>query len=279
MLPKTMKLKNLSGKVGPSDERLISPSHHKKLNRKSIFRCYLSLCNTVLDKFSIFFICLDTELSISTAAEEKPLTHERGLLFFVSYISVYLRLLLLIEAPHAPSFSLFLYLWCLFSGLKGPKSVQINELWPRIWDNSVSDSLNVGWNAGIRVDGKAYNILGASAVANYTAANQTSVLFTPTRTSFLLTAGTVDVNMTFLSPIETHDLTRLSMPFSYLYLSATPNDNNPHEIQFYSDISGEWITGDSNFMSTWEPEELSDFVSLRMQLASEGKYQEIQNRP
>ena len=38
--------------------------------------------------------------------------------------------------------------------------------------------------------------------------------------------------------IQAHDLTRLSMPFSYLYLSATPNDNNPHDIQFYSDISG-----------------------------------------
>ena len=42
--------------------------------------------------------------------------------------------------------------------------------------------------------------------------------------------------------IQAHDLTRLSMPFSYLYLSATPNDNNPHEIQFFSDISGGNIT-------------------------------------
>ena len=60
----------------------------------------------------------------------------------------------------------------------------------------------MGSNAGIRVDGQSYQLLGASTVANYTAANQKSVLFTPTRTSFLLTAGTVDVNMTFLSPIE-----------------------------------------------------------------------------
>ncbi|PAV15279.1 hypothetical protein PNOK_0904000 [Pyrrhoderma noxium] len=162
---------------------------------------------------------------------------------------------------------------------QGPRSATINNLWPQIWDNLVSDSLILGWNAGIRVDGQAYNLLGVPGVANYTNANQTNVLFTPTRTSFLLTADTVDVNMTFLSPIEAHDLTRLSMPFSYLYLSATSNDNNPHEIQFFSDISGEWITGDSSLISTWAPEELSDFISLRMQLASEGKYQEIQNRP
>ena len=60
----------------------------------------------------------------------------------------------------------------------------------------------MGWNAGIRVDGQAYNLLGIPGVANYTNANQTNVLFTPTRTSFLFTAGNVNVNMTFLSPIE-----------------------------------------------------------------------------
>ena len=60
----------------------------------------------------------------------------------------------------------------------------------------------MGWNAGIRVDGQAYNLLGIPGVTNHTNANQKNVLFTPTRTSFLLTAGTVDVNMTFLSPIE-----------------------------------------------------------------------------
>ena len=41
----------------------------------------------------------------------------------------------------------------------------------------------------------------------------------------------------------------------------------------------EWITGDSNLMSAWAPEELSNFLSLRMQQAPEGKYQEIENRP
>ena len=60
----------------------------------------------------------------------------------------------------------------------------------------------MGWNAGIRVDGQAYNLLGIPGMENYTNANKANVLFTPTRTSFLLTAGTVDVNMTFFSPIE-----------------------------------------------------------------------------
>ena len=41
----------------------------------------------------------------------------------------------------------------------------------------------------------------------------------------------------------------------------------------------EWITGDSNLMSAWAPEELSNFLSLRMQLTYEGKYQEIRNIP
>ena len=42
--------------------------------------------------------------------------------------------------------------------------------------------------------------------ANYTDAIQKSVSFTPTRTSIILTAGTVDVNVTFLDFIDVSSL-------------------------------------------------------------------------
>ena len=51
------------------------------------------------------------------------------------------------------------------------------------------------------------------------------------------------------------------------------------QLSFLSKYVSEWITGDNSLISTWAPEELSNFISLRMQLAFEGKYQEIQNRP
>lgn len=61
----------------------------------------------------------------------------------------------------------------------------------------------MGWNADVRVDGKAYNLMGKPPnLRNFTNANQTSVQLTPSRTSYLLKAGPVDVNMTFFTPIE-----------------------------------------------------------------------------
>lgn len=59
-----------------------------------------------------------------------------------------------------------------------------------------------GWYAAVTVDGIAYRVLGDAPIQNTTTANQTSVIFTPTQTSVLLQAGPVNINATFLSPIE-----------------------------------------------------------------------------
>lgn len=84
-------------------------------------------------------------------------------------------------------------------------------------------------------------------------ATQQALVFTPTRTSFRLQAGPVDVNITFLSPIEVSisrhsqqsgiivpqpkDLIKQSMPFTYIYMDLVSNDGQPHDVQVYSDIS------------------------------------------
>lgn len=44
--------------------------------------------------------------------------------------------------------------------------------------------------------------MGLSAIPDIPQANQTSVIITPTRTSYLLNAGPVIINMTYLSPVE-----------------------------------------------------------------------------
>ena len=56
------------------------------------------------------------------------------------------------------------------------------------------------WFAVVRVDGISYEIIGGDV--HWTSANQTSVIVTPTRSSYLLNAGPIIVNMTFLSPVE-----------------------------------------------------------------------------
>lgn len=59
----------------------------------------------------------------------------------------------------------------------------------------------------IVVDGKGYELCGfdtseAAFSGSSSAVKQTSVAFTPTSTTFSMQAGLMDVNLTFLSPIE-----------------------------------------------------------------------------
>lgn len=45
------------------------------------------------------------------------------------------------------------------------------------------------------------------------------------------------MNVTFLSPIFPTDLKRQSLPFSYVDVSVTSSDGNPHDVQLYTDIT------------------------------------------
>lgn len=44
--------------------------------------------------------------------------------------------------------------------------------------------------------------------------------FTSTQSIFVLSAGPVDITVTFLSPVEPNDLVKQSIPFSYMAVSA-----------------------------------------------------------
>lgn len=89
----------------------------------------------------------------------------------------------------------------------------------------------------------------ASKVSNV--AKQNSVTTTPTQTIFSLTAGPVNVNVTFLSPVEYKDIKRQSIPLSYVFVTVEPSDGKSHSVQVYSDISGEWATGDLSQVVIW----------------------------
>ncbi|KAH8111919.1 DUF1793-domain-containing protein [Phellopilus nigrolimitatus] len=158
---------------------------------------------------------------------------------------------------------------------QGNGPVELSQAWPRVW----ADLSIIGWYASVRVDGTAYMLLGAQGTPLLSSANQTAVQLTPTRTSYILNAGPVTVNATFLSPIEPTDLVRQSLPFSYFYLSAQSSDGQSHDVQLYSDVSGEWITGNSTLQANWTANQDSNIVYLQMQLASPNAYQEIDSRP
>ncbi|KAF8885613.1 hypothetical protein BD779DRAFT_1673572 [Infundibulicybe gibba] len=73
-----------------------------------------------------------------------------------------------------------------------------------------------GWLGYIKIDGVTWEWLGT--IENATALVKIGI--TPTRTMFTFTAGPMEVEVTFLSPIEPKDLVRQSFPFTYVYLTA-----------------------------------------------------------
>ena len=82
-----------------------------------------------------------------------------------------------------------------------------------------------------------------------------NIQLTPTKTIFSLTAGPIDLTVTFLSPIEVGiasyeqtyilnpflaqmDLVLQSLPLAYVALVVSSNDGQPHDVQVYLDMTG-----------------------------------------
>jgi len=124
-----------------------------------------------------------------------------------------------------------------------------------------------------RIDGVAYSFMGdpgiiltvpngnhgtPSTVQGFRQAlQQTGLEVTPTRTVFTLEGGGVGLTLEFLSPVEPGDLSRQSIPLSYVLISASSIDGTTHDVQIYADISGEWCSADSAQDITWAPVQVS----------------------
>ncbi|KAG2042315.1 hypothetical protein BDR03DRAFT_1006723 [Suillus americanus] len=122
----------------------------------------------------------------------------------------------------------------------------LNGVWPQFWTGST-----LGWAGYIRVDGATYTFLGDPVAAGAISAVQKSIEFTSTQSIFVMTAGPVDINVNFLSPVEPTDLLKQSIPFSYLALSAVSTDGRSHTVSVYTDISAEWVSGDDSLTVNW----------------------------
>ncbi|KAI0650359.1 DUF1793-domain-containing protein [Trametes meyenii] len=147
----------------------------------------------------------------------------------------------------------------------------LNAAWPTFWTGSV-----LGWAGYVKVDGTTYNWLGVPAVAGTTTtkATQKSLQFTSTQSIFVLTAGPIDLTVTFLSPVEPSDLVNQSLPLSYYAVSAASNDGQSHNVQLYTDISAEWVTGDNSLTANWTTT-TGSVLTHQVQLASQSEFSEI----
>ena len=108
----------------------------------------------------------------------------------------------------------------------------------------------------------SYSWMGDDGVVQQNVSKITNIQFTPTRTIYVMTAGPMNLTVTFLSPIEVSfpsrphtfvrgigydsrnscmtqptDFVKQSIPFSYLSVEASSLDGQSHAVQLYSDIS------------------------------------------
>ncbi|EPS94710.1 hypothetical protein FOMPIDRAFT_1054860 [Fomitopsis schrenkii] len=147
----------------------------------------------------------------------------------------------------------------------------LNGAWPEFWTGSI-----LGWAGFVNVDGASYSFLGSAGVsgANFQQATQKSAEFTSTQSIFVLTAGGIDLTVSFLSPVEPSDLLNQSLPFSYMAVSAASNDGDSHIVSVYSDISAEWVSGDDSLTVNWSTTG-GDLVFHQVQLAQQADFTEI----
>ncbi|KAN0083835.1 protein of unknown function (DUF1793) domain containing protein [Elaphomyces granulatus] len=138
----------------------------------------------------------------------------------------------------------YLSTW-LNAGSNGGNGGYLPGEWPVFWKNQVT-----GWGGMIRVDGTSYTWMGGMQPPQV---NQVSFQYTSTKSIFVLdVAGSIEMTVTFFSPITPNDLMRQSLVFSYLNVDVKSKDGRNHEVQLYADISAEWISGDRSATAQWD---------------------------
>ena len=80
-------------------------------------------------------------------------------------------------------------------------------------------------------------------------------------------------NLTGMQPT---DLVNQSIPFSYLSVEVVANDGNSHQVQLYTDISGEWLA-QSDQLFEWQTT-VGATVSHQLSLQNQTQFLEVSGR-
>jgi len=135
-----------------------------------------------------------------------------------------------------------------------PPSVPLVTVDPffSVWSpaNKLTDAPTEHWsgarqpiNAVLRVDGKAYRLLGTEP-ADAPALPQTGVTVWPLRTVATFSDGAVDAELVFATPLLTDNLDVFSRPVTYVTLKAKARDGQPRAFQFEVDVAAAIAVGD-----------------------------------
>ncbi|GAA5925950.1 hypothetical protein JCM3775_005159 [Rhodotorula graminis] len=153
----------------------------------------------------------------------------------------------------------YLNAWLSAGGDDGSKGYLAGS-WARHWPVHYAGSQRdhrLSWAGLIRIDDETFEFLGAplsgasSFLGSDKVARQTAFTYTATRSIFTFEAAGVEFNATFLSPVTPNDVVRQSLPFSYLVVDVNRHALENRTVSVYTDISGEWATGDSSIDITW----------------------------
>ena len=78
--------------------------------------------------------------------------------------------------------------------------------------------------------------------ADVKVAGQKSVIINATQTIYSFTCGSIDLTLSFTSPLLTSDLNLLSRPVTYINTAVKPNDGAAHDVQVYFGASTDIAT-------------------------------------
>jgi hypothetical protein len=135
--------------------------------------------------------------------------------------------------------------------------------WPTFWTGRITAMTGIA-----TIDGSPFLFLGAPGSPTafpFPTLRQLSLTVTATKSEFVLAQAGVELTVTFRSPVTPGDLKRQSQPLSYVAVTARATDGKQHRVAVYFDISGEWASGDSGKLITWDQATTSGVVSLSYQ--------------
>mmetsp|Transcript_168114 Transcript_168114/g.539925 ORF Transcript_168114/g.539925 Transcript_168114/m.539925 type:complete len:699 (+) Transcript_168114:90-2186(+) len=121
----------------------------------------------------------------------------------------------------------------------------------RHWDQRPKEMVGL-----LRVDGDTYRFIGDWADNNYVfqAMKQLSMEVQPSRTIFKFQdpASKVELDVTFLSTMFSHDYARLSRPVSYVVHEVRSIDGSKHDVDLYFDMTAQHVVNDERENVTWK---------------------------
>ncbi len=142
---------------------------------------------------------------------------------------------------------------------------------PQFWNGATR-----GFVGLVMIDNDLYAWAGDPTVNGSAVTPMTAVSteVTATRSIFTASAGDVQLVAEWLSPVEPGNLELQSVPLTLLTVSVSFTDGNPHDVQVYADITGEWASSTESASIEWQTSSDSTGRYWAVELASPGSLSE-----